>query len=140
MSELTTFLLSMIAADEETALAALVPAEMFPYGDESLTPHTSEQVPDAVRGYLGGPWGERFARHDPARVLAECASKRKIVGWHRAMTLTATDIANGYEPNCQGCWEDGGMDGAATYPCRALRALAQPYAGADGWREEWALT
>lgn len=112
MSDFVTWLLAQLDADEAAARAALAPSEMHPYGDESLTPYTSEQVPDAVRGYLGGPWGDHFARHDPARVLAEVAAKRAIV----------EAVASGFYDSDLGV---------------ALRALASVYEGAPGWQEEW---
>lgn len=76
--------------------------------------------------------GLHIARWDPARVLAEVEAKRRIVEWHRP-----TSAPPGYLPNCEGCWEDSGMDGAPTYPCRTLRFLALPYADHPDYREEW---
>lgn len=31
--------------------------------------------------------------------------------------------AAGREPYCVGCWEEGGMDGAPTWPCKTVQAL-----------------
>lgn len=76
---LTEFLLARIAEDEAVARAMLAPGEMHPWGDTRKPEGQSEDVPAWVRGYLGGTWGEHFARHNPARVLAECAFKREIV-------------------------------------------------------------
>lgn len=67
-----------------------------------------------------------IARWDPARVLAECAAKRKIIALHAPMTP---------HRECPTCRENGGNHG--NYPCDTLLALAQPYAGRPGWREEW---
>lgn len=73
------FLLARLAADEAIAREALAPANMHPYGDRSMPPTRPEDVPDEMRGYLGGPWGEHAARWDMTRALAECAAKRAIV-------------------------------------------------------------
>ena len=69
--------------------------------------------------------------YDPARVLAECAAKRRIVELH--------------EPNGETCsvcaLQDGSKYGdgwgAEDWPCSTLRALALPYADHEAFREEW---
>lgn len=76
---LTEFLLARIADDEAVAREAINPESLYLWGDRSLPPIPVERWPDDVRGYLGGSWGEHCARHDPTRVLAECAAKRAIV-------------------------------------------------------------
>ena len=73
------FLLARIAEDEAVAQAALAPDQMHPYGDQSLPQTRPDQVPDEMRGYLGGTWGEHAARWDMTRVLAECTAKRGII-------------------------------------------------------------
>jgi hypothetical protein len=82
-----------------------------------------------------------IARHDPARVLADVASKRKILALHSE----ATGFTMGYTENFDygrtpnACNECGTADEyAVPWPCPTLRALAQPYAGAEGWQEAWA--
>lgn len=71
---------------------------------------------------------EHIARWDPARVLAE------IAAWRRILDLC---VALGPDPGFAGEWElyPGDMAEMAT---RTILELAQPYAGRDGWREEWA--
>lgn len=74
-------------------------------------------------------------RWDPARVLAECAAKRRIIEEH--------DNVN--DGNCGTCvvghwgYPTNGGASPARWPCPTLLALAQPYAGRPGWREEWKL-
>lgn len=68
--------------------------------------------------------GEHIARHDPARVLAEVAAKRRIVAHIAIVTLSPVPIPT-VPPELV---EDYN---------RLLRLLAQPYAGRPGWREEW---
>jgi len=57
--------------------------------------------------------GTHIARHDPPRVLAECAAKRAIV-------RVAEEI------------EDDWITGDHIF-----RALAQPYRDREGWQREW---
>jgi len=96
MTTLSDFLLAQIAEDEAVAREADA-------ADIQTVPH------------------EHVARWNPARVLAECESKRRIVVLH-------SDI----DP-CDA------HDGATmeTVPCETLRLLALPYADRPGWREEW---
>lgn len=70
MITLTDFLLARIAEDKAVARAALDLNRRFD-GDGGWTPAGLED-----------PWPEEVAhitRHDPARVLAECKAKRRIV-------------------------------------------------------------
>jgi hypothetical protein len=67
-----------------------------------------------------------IAHWSPARVLAECAAVRRIVAAYRSDN-------------------NGGLYGGCGDDCEwlalgyAMQALAQPYAGWPGWREEWTL-
>ena len=112
------FLLARIAEDEAIAREALAPANMHPYGDRSMPPTRPEDVPDEMRGYLGGPWGEHAARWDMTRALAECAAKRAIVALHPEMF-----------GHCRGCADE-------TFPCRTLLALTIPYANHPDYQAE----
>ena len=62
------------------------------------------------------------SRHDPARVLAECAAKRAIVKWAVSWPVRPAPANEGI----------AAMN-------NLLRLLAQPYRGAEGWRDEWDL-
>jgi hypothetical protein len=64
-----------------------------------------------------------IARHDPARVLAECEAKRRIMAAHTPVD----DEPDGWCNNCDG---DG-------WPCTTMAALALPYADHEAYREEW---
>jgi hypothetical protein len=65
--------------------------------------------------------GPHIARWDPARVLAECAAKRKIIeAW-----------LDNEGPLSQ--WDDYAYKGVEW----AIKALAQPYADRPGFPEEW---
>jgi hypothetical protein len=67
-------------------------------------------------------------RHDPARVLAEVAAKRRIVEVH-----PPNPRGSAQGNLCQACDVHGG----GPYPCETLRLLALPYAEHEGYREEW---
>jgi hypothetical protein len=69
----------------------------------------------------------------PARVLAECEAKRRIVDEHRPFRLAQTV--------CQRCEERGQIgyeDMVVEWPCPTLRALASVYANHPDFRQEWA--
>ena len=66
--------------------------------------------------------GAHVYRWTPKRVLAEVAAKRRILDLHRP-------DAHGYCPTCD--------DNTTEAPCLTVSLLAQPFAGREGWREEW---
>jgi hypothetical protein len=68
---------------------------------------------------------EHFARHDPSRVLAECAAKRAILAGRKRSDSSMADDE----------WSMGWSD--ANYD--ALHALAAVYKDHPDWRPEWAL-
>jgi hypothetical protein len=72
---------------------------------------------------------EHIARWDPARVLAEVEAKRRILDWCEARLHDAEDFPS--EEQYQLAGTDAWLN--------LLRPLAQPYAGQDGWQEEWQL-
>lgn len=82
-------------------------------------------------GYNGAY--EHIARWDPARVLAEVAAKRDILDVHHNMN----------DGDCAVCvrgewgYPTNGGSIPAPWPCMTIKLLALPYAGRDGWREEW---
>jgi len=82
---------------------------------------------DDVRG---GPVAAHIARHDPARVLAECEAKRRRVEW-AATNLDEDAIA--------GDWSDRGMDATVASDIAEwlLKVEALPYADRPGFQEAW---
>lgn len=141
MSTLAAFLLARVEEDEETAKAAVRPEHMHPYGDRALPAVSPEQVPDEVRGYLGGAWGEHFARWDPARVLAECAAKRAILAVHCPPEPGSSLARTFSAAHCTGCGYSGPCDDPNVEhvdQCPTLRAIAQPYTSHPDFRPEWA--
>lgn len=130
---LTEFLLARIAEDEAWAKALM--GERWFQGSSSRRDMPKRGL--YLRGgetHLVDLWdanaSAHIARHDPARVLAECEAKRRIVHQHGA--------GEGHE--CP----DGFMDSAETDPhtgwendCQTLKFLALPYADHPDYREEW---
>jgi len=140
---LTEFLLARIAEDEAVARAAVIPESARP---NAYKPHPElsrwRYVPDGEVEYdYDDPYpyptvayvtcdhegllpsvneevGPHIARHDPARVLAECAARRAIVALHAR-----------YSERYEGCSSCGSVaEYGVDYPCDTLRALALPYA------------
>jgi len=117
--DLDQFLLARIAEDKRIAADAAVAAGRQEWDqDGDGPPHVAEHV----------------ARHDPARVLAECAAKRRLV---LACRDSRPDLHFlGARPN-----------GMADFPLTpsdqhqlaalTLALLALPYAGHHDYRPEW---
>lgn len=147
---LTEFLLARIAEDEAVARAAygvgseheddphwrahrqpsLIPGHIARWQVVSVREcdeapgYPAERITELMIG--GGdeeerPAAEFIARHDPARVLAECEAKRRIVALH------------GEVDPCDA------HDGATfeTVDCETLQVLALPYADHPDYRQEW---
>lgn len=116
---LTDFLLARIA--DEEALARGVPDGVPP--SEGGTNRNGWQLHTSIKATVFdreiGPRGSIEA--SPARVLAECEAKRRIVEEH----------GGGADP-CDA--HDASFE---TIPCDTLRALALPYADHSDFREEW---
>jgi hypothetical protein len=71
-----------------------------------------------------------IARHDPARVLAECAAKRAIINEHQ----TVPTAPGRPDTTCAGC----GLAFNAR-PCPTLAHLATVYTSHPDYQQEWAL-
>jgi len=66
---------------------------------------------------------------DPARVLAECEAKRRIVERHGGTNWGAAP-GDPYPMMCDECQD-------ALWPCPTLRPLALPYADHPDYDESW---
>ncbi len=130
---LTEFLLARIAEEEAVSRAAVegpwdtmtqetADGENIYFtvdtasGDPILDLHES--------GALGRSTSEHIARWDPARVLAECEAKRRIVEAHLS--------SEAWCDHCSGGELMGNPDG-----CPTLRLLALPYADHADYDESW---
>ena len=71
-----------------------------------------------------------IARHDPARVLAECEAKRRIVERETERTRRIWRLRVDEHRRTWEQWQ-------AEWPPDTLRDLALPYADHPDWREEW---
>jgi hypothetical protein len=75
--------------------------------------------------HLGEDMAEHIALHDPAAVLADVDSKRRILAEHRAGPggcITCTD-----------------RDYPEDYPCATAKLLVLPFASHPDYREGWAV-
>ena len=128
--DLSEFLLARIAEDEECAHRLLAP---YAWGWSSF----HEASPDEL---------EHIARHDPARVLADCAAVRAVVGLHRHEPKgpgpVLYDGSRDSNEGVFGCAICSRMDDDPGWHltggwCDTLLALAQPFAGHDDFKAEW---
>lgn len=118
---LTDFLLERIADDEAAARAVRPLGHNFDMGgnrqDERFTHQRWGNA--AEDGYprpvIGGGEAAHFARWDPARVLAECEAKRKLID------AEPTAFGGAYSINS----------------IRRLQILALPYADHPQFQPEW---
>jgi hypothetical protein len=86
-----------------------------------------------------------IARHDPVRVLADIKAKRAILELHDGEHY-CPELKTGVYPHDWPSAAPWGSAGEAWRhassehfegPCPTLRLLAQPFAGKEGFREEW---
>lgn len=95
---ITEFLEARITEDEAAARECLEPKNLVPYSDDRIPAIKPEEWGDLVDNYLGGPMGKHCARHDPTRVLADCAAKRAILAELKPPALPE------WTPDCGGDW------------------------------------
>jgi hypothetical protein len=159
MSETTTtttisdFLLARIAEDEAEARAAqpggwyaqgggqvMLPA---PWSRRPWTENAVVVSPATTIGPQGQSDADHIARWDPARVLAECEAKRRLVELHAIQVerdrQSPFDPATGAERSewavdlyCDVC-------GWVSVACDTLHALASVYADHPDYQQEWRL-
>lgn len=132
--DLAEFLLARIAEDEEDArLAAsqrdpewfLEEVPPLPWGVDAPDPVIISKGKPIIRVTDYNPCAAwHIARHDPARVLADCAAKRRIVKRHIPAQVGPRAGLD--------CFMDGD-----TYPCEDLRIIALIWAGHPDYRNEW---
>lgn len=148
---LVEFLLARIAEDEEAARAAI--KHPAPADADAVYVHWSRRDTGWVPA-ASGEWTEGsalLARHDPARVLTECAAKRQIVRLHESWPVLVEQPPEFDQTNTvstvsmrvtqriawltQQEYRTRFGDEPPTTPI--LAALALPYAGHPDFREEW---
>jgi hypothetical protein len=135
---ITEFLVARIAEDEAAARACDVAAwtinrDERPAWVTGLGIAAMDSTWDACIAVTDA---EHVVRHDPARVLAECASKRVVIehhgpgdNWHRD-----------YCETCAEWWDSEVGEGPppVRFPCPTLRAVAAVYADHPDYQQEWA--
>ena len=120
---ITEFLLARIAEDEAVARAAS-PA---PWQFGAAGSFAAGTVYDITKANA-----EHMTRHDPARVLAECEAKRRIVEEHTPIpeAYPARSYPDGVVPLCcEICSGHGEYPELGGWPCMTVKLLALP--GAD---------
>lgn len=134
---ITGFLLAQIAEDEAAARAATLgewwydPTKVNSV-DRGEAVFAGQRGLHAVTVASTGPADDpasmadaaHIARHDPARVLAECEAKRRIVELHAEYA----DFGD-----CSTCGDVPQVE----YPCETLRVLASVYANRPGFDPAW---
>jgi len=110
---LTEFLLARIDEDVEAAIDA----------DWAMQGKWYVDADDKVDEYV--------RRVSPARVVAECEAKRRIVKIHTE-GLDDFDGSELYSTGCDGCR-------SALWPCPTILALILPYADHPDYQPEWKL-
>lgn len=152
MSDLTAFLRTRVAEDEEAARAAggapFKPIPRWLAGESNGAGiRRDDGVP--VAGHSWPHEMDHIARWDPARVLAECAAKRELVDLHEATDQGI--VKNGkwneatqtMEPRrywfCGVCDydRDYGYMGDEKQGCETLLLLGSMYADHPEYRDEW---
>lgn len=131
---LTDFLLARFSEDEEIARGAYRDSvDNDGVCHERWTDATTAVMWGdlaAITGLEADYLANHIARHDPARVLAECEAKRRIVALH-ANEGEADGLSY-----CATC-EDRYVHDAADWPCPSIRPLALPYSDHEDFKEEW---
>jgi hypothetical protein len=143
VSEIAEFILAQYARIEKAAKLAAMAADPdgLP-GDQWTYDGTVAQITDerghivlAGEGY-GGTWldhacGEHIALHDPAYVLADIESKRRI------MTEIVEQI-DGMDAQLE-CEFGTGSSDRADESEKLLHLLAAPFSGEPGYDERWTI-
>jgi hypothetical protein len=129
MSDLTEFLLARIAEDEAVATDT-IGGEVWSASLVSVTFREAGQVIEVVRD--GSIQTHRHIAHwHPARVLAECEAKRRIVEWAALAPEAKDDDWFNLDDQTAGHYY-GLID--------ATRILALPYAHHPDFRAEWRVS
>jgi hypothetical protein len=144
MGDLVVWLLGCLAEDEQVALAAKGEGSGdWIQVDPEREPGLIEADGDPVVYHEGSPTeaeAAHIARHDPARVLAEIETKRRIIELHaigpcadgpKGVLVCGTCGPHG---DSTAAWHGGDY---AWYPCDTIKTLALPYADHPDYREEW---
>jgi hypothetical protein len=131
---LTDFLSARIAEDEAAAWAAAEGRPLARWRDEGRGQPGQSVVwsgtGQAVVSHAYRDQGGHIARHDPARVLAECDTKRRIMRRQQQTWVSSREPDGFVTPD-----DVPALLARADTP--ALRDLASVYADHPDYRDEW---
>lgn len=134
MDDLILFLEAENNADEQAAKAAVMtlpgedPEVWVELDSAGGTFYIMSSSGDLVARGLPESEARHIARHDPARVLRECAARRRLITrWESLAGLTNSE-------------DDGFSRGQLFEVCQDLKDSVQSYAGRPGFKEEWDVT
>ena len=132
---LDEFLMSRIAEDEAVAAAAASRRDGIDsweaVGSGTVVGPGCDKVKHVMLPSSEDGAARHIARHDPARVLAECEAKRRIVDLHAPSSQGAHCCTDPEGPAYGEVMHYGGA------PCLTLSLLALPYADHPDYRQEW---
>ncbi|MBK1785125.1 DUF6221 family protein [Prauserella cavernicola] len=158
MAELTEFLRARLDEDENSARLCSSAewtgdqdtGEIYRADDDAVWGGTVAVVHGErlqhITGTLGYFEAVHIARHDPAAVLDDIESKRRILDEHAELWRDIGWLADGDEeyselPVCGVCVPKHShfksRSDVPNGPCRTVRLLALPYASHSDYREEW---
>lgn len=133
MNDLAAWLLERIAEDDQLANAREYDGLSV---DGSWHTRTC--------GYRQGEWQEPCDCDVPARIAAECDTKRQLVDLHQRIWLhpgaeyfNDAHLTKEPMPICASCVPERQFRRATSWPCRTLKVMALPYVGQPGYLEEW---
>lgn len=122
---ITEFLLARISEDEAVARGAVDQWRHGSWRDYAMGIFPVGEEYHYVVEYVNHEGiGAHIARHDPARVLAGCEAKRRIVELHSGETASN-------DPQCRHIADE--------WPCPTLLALVSVYAGHPDHDPAWTL-
>lgn len=149
--DLSSFLLARIAEDEKVARLApdRIAERLEQQGDEIARRYGDSEPPEGAVSVADALWWTTkdavswIRRHNPARVLAECEAKRRIVTevHHRAADGPRAKYVSSWEKDaCEGCGSDCPSEDYRVEhvnQCPTLQLLALPYSDHPDYRDEW---
>lgn len=128
-ARIVEFLLARIADDKAVARCAVDGTWMAETGTHVMASIQTHDGDEWIGDIDHDPTAMHILRHQPARVLAECAAKRAII-----------ELVTGQLSNVEDAAIDGGMDLNPPHVSRdILRTLAVVYADHPDYDQAWAL-
>lgn len=145
MSDIVEFLTAQLDEDEAAAVAASGRDPQWwdtgPGYPEAPEVRVVNDRDDVIVSEVGERVARHIARYDPARVLAEVASKRAILDEHKHVPAVQQERDHEHEFGCQTCHADTHCgETMALGWCETVRLLAAPYDQHPDYDPAWRLT